>query len=246
MGRLILLSGPSCIGKGPLCAALFRLYPAITAHLSPLILFNDRPPRPGERDGDQYWFRPRADIQAMGQQPGFLLIHARADLQALDLNDLQHRLDSGINVFYEGTPYLPALLREKGLLEQYAALTIFLAPLSRGDILALRNAAVDLPALVTEIQHRKLTHRVTKQKGLLSLKDIEDVNQRACKAYEEMKDAWRYDHVIPLYDGEGHEHWDPPHPIGSAHQALLALAALLEQRDPPVGTVERWERELLP
>ena len=36
MGRFVALTGPSCVGKGPLCAALETLYPAVdTSSLAP-------------------------------------------------------------------------------------------------------------------------------------------------------------------------------------------------------------------
>ena len=50
MGRLVILAGPSCIGKGPLHAALKRLYPQLAAGLRQVVLYNDRSPRPGEQD----------------------------------------------------------------------------------------------------------------------------------------------------------------------------------------------------
>ena len=48
MSRLVLLSGPSCVGKGPLASALTRHHPELAAQLAPLVLHNSRDPRPGE------------------------------------------------------------------------------------------------------------------------------------------------------------------------------------------------------
>ena len=70
MGKFVILSGPSCIGKGPLFAALRRLYPDIASQLKPLVLYNDRDARPGEEDGVDYHFRPRAEIEALGRDVG--------------------------------------------------------------------------------------------------------------------------------------------------------------------------------
>lgn len=50
-GRLIILAGPSCVGKSPLAKALARLYPELSKALQPLILYNSRDARPGEKDG---------------------------------------------------------------------------------------------------------------------------------------------------------------------------------------------------
>ncbi len=51
MGRLIILSGPSCVGKSSLHKALLRLYPEFAARLQKLVLYASRPPRPGNARG---------------------------------------------------------------------------------------------------------------------------------------------------------------------------------------------------
>ena len=51
MGRLVILSGPSCVGKGPLCAAPERLYPELAASLRKLVLYISRASRPIEAVG---------------------------------------------------------------------------------------------------------------------------------------------------------------------------------------------------
>jgi chloramphenicol 3-O-phosphotransferase len=38
-GRLVLLSGPSCVGKSPLAKALAKFYPELRKTLQPLVLF---------------------------------------------------------------------------------------------------------------------------------------------------------------------------------------------------------------
>ena len=51
-GRLVILSGPSCVGKRPLAKALARFHPELSANLQPIVLFNSQSPRAGERDGE--------------------------------------------------------------------------------------------------------------------------------------------------------------------------------------------------
>ncbi|MHC4520012.1 MAG: hypothetical protein ACYTAS_15590, partial [Planctomycetota bacterium] len=68
---------------------------------------------------------------------------------------------------------------------------------------------------------------------------------RAGSAYEEMKQAWRFDYVIPNHDGEDSDHWDAfYYPIGDARKTLLAFADVLAGRAP--AYVERWDRDLVP
>lgn len=51
-GLLIVLSGPSGVGKGTVCRGLFDLRPSLQLSLS----LTTRPPRPGERSGRDYEF----------------------------------------------------------------------------------------------------------------------------------------------------------------------------------------------
>ena len=64
-GRLVILSGPSCVGKSPLKRALARFYPKLWNRLTKLVLFTSRAPRPGELDGEDYHFRTRDQIEAL-------------------------------------------------------------------------------------------------------------------------------------------------------------------------------------
>ena len=71
------------------------------------------------------------------------------------------------------------------------------------------------------------------------------MERRAGSAYEELREAHHFEHVIPNHDGEDSENWDAfYYPLGDARKALQAVVALLEGRV-PVG-VERWDAGLLP
>ena len=78
-----------------------------------------------------------------------------------------------------------------------------------------------------------------KQKGALSLPDLEEVERRARSAYAEMETAWRFGNVIPNHDGEDSENWTAfYYPLGDARRALAAFAGLL--RGEVVPWVETW------
>jgi hypothetical protein len=64
-GRLVILSGPSCVGKSPLHRALARFHPELSDRLHKLVLINSRAPRPGEFDGKDYHFRTRSQIESL-------------------------------------------------------------------------------------------------------------------------------------------------------------------------------------
>ena len=68
MGRLIILAGPSCVGKGPLHTAFNNFYPEPAANLQKLVLYNCRSPRPGEIDGKDYYFTSREEIDGFQEK----------------------------------------------------------------------------------------------------------------------------------------------------------------------------------
>jgi guanylate kinase len=246
MGRLVILSGPSCVGKGPLHAALKRFYPDLADGLRQLVLYNSRPPRPGEEDGVDYHFRPRGEIEALRDEEGYTVMEVRGDLQAVDMAELADRLAEG-DVFFEGNPFVGRALLEAPAAGDVEMLTAFLAPLSREELLYLREPerGVSLPDFVADVMRRKLLRRTTKQKGILSLKDLEEVERRATSAYRELRLAHHFRHVIPNHDGEDSENWTAfYYPVGDARRALVAFAELLAGREP--DWLERWEPDLLP
>jgi guanylate kinase len=245
MGRLIILSGPSCVGKGPLHAAFSKFYPELAAGLRKLVLYNCRAPRPGEIDGKDYRFRSREEIEQFRQRENFIVLDVRGDLQAVDLSDLDRGLPEG-DLFFEGNPFIGRKLLEVAG-SKVTLLSVFLAPISRVEILFLQapERGVALPEFLTDVMRRKLLRRTQRQKGILSLKDLENIERRASSAYTELKGAWRFDYVISNHDGEDSENWDAfYYPIGDAWKTLITFAELIGGGT-PTGT-EKWEETLLP
>jgi guanylate kinase len=245
-GRLVILTGPSCVGKSPLIRALERCRPDLAERLQPIVLFNSRDPRPGERDGVAYHFRSRGDIEALRtERDRYVVMDVRGDLQALDLHEVHTLLGRG-DALYEGNPFVArALLTHEGA-GAIQGLSVFLAPLDRSEIEAVqRQRRILLPDLVADVMRRKLLRRTSRQKGVLSLRDLENIERRSGSAYDELKLAHLFDHVIPNHDGEDSEHWDAfALPLGDAGRAVLAMATLLDGHTPPIA--ERWDETLLP
>src|SRR5262249_43924330 len=124
--------------------------------------------------------------------------------------------------------------------------SMFLAPLTRAEILYLGSQpAVSLPDFVANVMRRKLLRRTTRQKGHLSLPDLENIERRCGSAYGELRLAHLFDHVIPNHAGGDRGQGGAFHfPRGEARRALEAVVALLDGR---TGEgVERWEAVLLP
>lgn len=67
-GKLIVLAGPSGVGKGTIVKALLERNPDFYLSIS----FTTRPPRSGEVDGKDYFFIAREDFEAMIRDNKFL------------------------------------------------------------------------------------------------------------------------------------------------------------------------------
>jgi guanylate kinase len=233
------------VGKGPLLAALRKRYPDRARSLNKFVLYDSRPARPGEIDGVDYHFRQRAEIESLRTRAGFSVFEVRNDLQAMDTRDLEQKLAVS-DVFFEGNPFIGSSLLDFVRDHQVESLSVFLSPLSQEEILELKakEPGVCLPDFITDVMRRKLLRRTQRQKGHLSLRDLENIEIRASSAFSEMQQGWRFDHVIPNHDGEDSDHWEAfYHPIGDARRTLYAFAELLAGR--PMPLAEQWEPGLL-
>ncbi len=67
-GRLIVLTGPSGVGKGTLLRSLLQRHPELYFSIS----VTTRSPRPGEIDGKDYYFISRSDFEQMVKAEKFL------------------------------------------------------------------------------------------------------------------------------------------------------------------------------
>jgi guanylate kinase len=224
--------------------ALGRVRPDLAERLQGVVLHNSRAPRPGERDGVDYHFRPRAAVEALREDPDFVALDVRGDLQALDLRELAATLRKG-DALFEGNPFVGSALIRHPRLARVRKVSAFLAPLSLEEIREARLRGVDLDGLVRDVMRRKLLRRTRRQKGELSLPDLENIEKRCGSAPGELRMAWTFGRVLPCHDGEDSENWDAFYwPLGDARRALLGFVDLLEGRRTRVA--ERWPRSLFP
>ena len=243
-GRLIILSGPSCVGKSPLAKALGQFFPDLHKKLQPLVLYNSRSPRPGEKNDEDYHFPRREEIEKFRDKDNYIVMDVRGDLQAFDIKELSELLAKG-DLFFEGNPFIGETLLSHPKLSKFKRLSMFVSPLSREELSLLKEQPqVDLESLVTDVMRRKLLRRTQRQKGVLSLKDLEEVERRAKSAFRELTLAHKFDHVIANHDGEDSENWSAfYYPLGEAGRTLRMFAQLLK-RNKAEGT-ERWEKDFI-
>lgn len=244
MGKLLIISGPSGVGKSPLLKAFNKFYPNIAKNYKKLILYNSRSPRPNEIDGDDYYFSTREYLETLRNNKNYLVFDVRDDIQALDINELLNNLNTN-NIIFEGNPFVAYELLKSELLQNVEKLSIFISPLSKDEILFFKNKEnVILAELVADIMRKKLLKRTQKQKGILSISDLENIEIRAKSAYEELKFTVHFDYVLSNHDGEDSDNWDAfYYPISDARKTLMALVDLLENNKSSFA--EMWYENLL-
>ncbi len=127
-GLLIVLSGPSGVGKGTVRKELFK-QPNTNYEYS--ISVTTRKPREGEVDGVDYFFVSREEFEKMIKE-GKLLEYAEfvGNYYGTPLDYVNSTLDAGRDVFLEIEVQGAAQIREK----VPEALFIFLAPPSLSDL----------------------------------------------------------------------------------------------------------------
>lgn len=97
-GKIIILSGPSGVGKGTIVKQLLARYPHLTLSVSA----TTRAPREGEVDGREYYFITKDDFEARIAQ-GQMLEYARYvdNYYGTPAAPVRDRLEQGLGVILE-------------------------------------------------------------------------------------------------------------------------------------------------
>ena len=163
--RLVILSGPSCVGKSPLDKALAKFHPELRQTLRKLVLYNSRSPRPGEVEGVDYHFRTRSQVEALRTETRYAVLDVRGDLQALDVEELRAWLAES-HAFFEGNPFVARALQTHPALAGIDRLSVYLSPLSKEEVIYLKapERNVSLSDLMADIMRHKLLRRTRRQK----------------------------------------------------------------------------------
>jgi guanylate kinase len=228
--RLIIVSGPSCVGKSPLIKALRRMYPKISFHMP--ILYTSRPARSVEIEGIDYYFRSESAIRSFPPHR-FIVGRTRTVWQAIDLEEMQSIFTRHDLIIFEIYPTLGKLFQDHPLIERLSAdfevRTLFISPATEDEIISLQiNMGFPTPTdAVAAIMLPKLIGRMQQQGKLLTPEVMEDLRIRAARAYEEMKMGENYTDWIINHDGEDSHNWKYTPPIGEAGLTLRRFVDIL-------------------
>jgi len=227
---LIILSGPSCAGKTPLLQALKKNFPDIV--FGTLVLYTSRSPRPGEKEGRDFHFRPQEEIRALSTER-FIIAPVRHLWQAVDLDEVKKVFQKNNLIIVEMHPTLAALFQNhpqvKKLTQHYLVKTVFLSPLTDQEIENLQRSMgfASPEETVAAVMAPKLIARSLQQGKLMTPAELEDIRIRVAKAYEEIQIGKSYSHFLVNHDNEDSLHWKFTPPIGEAGETLEQFVRII-------------------
>jgi len=253
--RVVLLSGPSCVGKGPVVAGIDTFFPDIDYSTVPVIKAKEsrsKGPRPDEVawwDNPRY-FRTADEITELGRQyqyaPRYMVGDCRGLPQAIDLDEMlgaEHDL-----VLVEAYHTLGSQLRGlTNTLYGSDKISAFISPVSEQEIKIWRSQGRNIKSKLREIILDKLKARTKYQGENPDDQKVSESNMvRAEGAYSELQSAPAYTHVLVNQDGEGHPNWNrtpagrfTARPIGDAWKVVEAFAEILRTGNTPYA--EHWK-----
>lgn len=184
-GLLIVLSGPSGVGKGTVRAAIFE---KDNQEFVYSVSATTRNPRPGEVDGKDYFFKTREEFEEMIQNKK-LLEYAEyvGNYYGTPLDYVQETLDNGKDVFLE--------IEVQGALQVREAMPdgvfIFLTP---PDLQELESRIINRGTDSNEVITRRM--KVAREElGLMKYYDYAVVNDKVENAVKNIEAIIQTEHL---------------------------------------------------
>ncbi len=226
--KIILLSGPSCVGKTPLIASFKRTHPY--THFGRPVLWTSRLPRPFEKEGVDYFFHNESEIRALPEDR-FIVAKTRHVWQAIDLDEFEHLCADFDLIIYDIHPLLVQrlLAHERATRLQAGIRRVFLQPATIEELekLARLLGDVSLSEAAVSIMSPKLTLRAQQQGIELDDAAVQDISIRAAAAWKEIEMGQSYEHIIINHDGEDCANWKENPPRGEAGRTLREFVRIV-------------------
>ena len=178
--RLVVLAGPTAVGKGTVEKKLFEDHPNIWLSVSA----TTRDPRPGEEDGVNYFFMTEPEFLAMGERGEFLetaVVHGKHHYgtpAGAVIEHLKAGTPSMLEIDVQGVHLVKARAQELGLDPVF----VFLAPPSFEELEArLKGRGTE-----TEEQQKRRLETARHELELQSEFDVVIVNDEVERAAREL------------------------------------------------------------
>ena len=193
-GMLIVLSGPSGVGKGTVRKAIFD-QPGNDFQYS--ISMTTRQPRPGEKDGVDYFFVSKEEFEN-NIQTGQMLEYAKYvdNYYGTPLKYIDETLDAGKDVFLEIEVNGAMQVRSK----RPDGVFIFLTP---PDLMELKQRLIHRGTDSMEVINKRI-HKAFSEIEMMQNYDYAVVNDEVPRAAEKIKtiiraERWRVKRFLPDY-----------------------------------------------
>jgi guanylate kinase len=246
--RLVILSGPSCVGKSPLIATLNQFYPDVKYIKIPVIKSKEsRPqgPRPAEVEvwNSSDYFRTKNDILQLNDNPRYFVGDCLGLPQAVDLCKI-NEYNSGL-FFTDIYHVIGVQLIKSKFFTNVEITTVFLSPIGCEEVEDLKSASINFENYLCQIMLHKQLVRNRYYGKVNDACFVEDAVGRAQDSIYELISACEYSHVIVNHDGEGSPNWNClpdgtfiAEPEGDAGRAVCAMMHILKGLAP--AEVENW------
>ena len=200
MGKLVILSGPSGVGKGPLTQTL-EAYCKATGHsFYKYVLYNDRNPREGEKEGEAYRFLTPEEMDKKIQDKNYywFFVDKTKDKnrQMINTTEFKEKLEKIDFVFLEIILHQVEKVKSIAVKAGCDVKPIFVEPLSPEDYKELGiNDEKEKEAALIAVMLSKLINRGTEKRS--------DQIKRAKRAAKEIKEAKGI--MTPFYNPYGED-----------------------------------------
>lgn len=201
--KIVILSGPGGVGKGPLRKALRRYHSEI--HYQELVLCTSRQPRPDEIDGKDYHFLSINKLRRLDRNR-FIISHVSTDIQSIDTEQIKKLLKTDdlilAELYYSFTPLLKAWLSRQTNWDVEIK-SIALLPLSNEEIEEKKQGGKTTEEIVYQLVKEKLLRRGQDSQ--------ERIDARSKDAYKTIQSIADYDYKIINHAGEDNiGEWSDP------------------------------------
>ena len=209
MKKLILVSGPSCVGKGPLLNALVEFHPEIVYGAIPVIKSHGSRsgvPRPSEVSiwTDPRFFRGDPEF-ALLPKDRYVVGDCRGYPQAIDIEEITQ---SDVSLLIMEVYHTIGAQFYNCVYKDIDVHSVFISPIALDDITCLKQCGVDTDKYIVDMMIHKQIQRCSFMGRPITSQEIIDIQARAKDAVREIESVKSYKHVIVNRDGEGNPNWN--------------------------------------